>query len=165
MINLLNPLARNAELVIQELEDEILVFDTKKNKAHCLNQTASTIWKFCDGKNTVSEIKHLMEIRTGAKIDEDLIWLAVDQLIERDLLENDLPAKFAGENRREILKKIGLAAVVSLPIVASITAPTAAMAIACSGIVTSCVGCNGARCDFNMDGMIGMCAGGGCVND
>ena len=165
MINSLYPAARKAELVIQELQDEILVYDTKKNKAHCLNRTASAIWKFCDGKNTVSEINHLMEIRTGAKIDEDLIWLAIDQLIERDLLENELTAKFAGENRREILKKIGLAAVVSLPIVASITAPTAARAIACSGIVTSCVGCNGARCDFNMDGMIGMCAGGGCVGD
>ena len=165
MINSLSPAARKAELVIQELQDEILVYDTKTNKAHCLNRTASAIWKFCDGTNTVSEINRLMEIRTGAKIDEDLIWLAIDQLNERDLLENELAAKFAGENRREILKKIGLAAVVSLPIVASITAPTAAMAIACSGIVTSCVGCNGARCDFNMDGMIGMCAGGGCVGD
>ena len=165
MINSNYPSARQAELVIQELEDEVLIYDTKANKAHCLNRTASAIWKYCDGKNTVSDINRLMEIRTGVKIDENLIWLAIDQLNERELLENDLAAKFTGKNRREILKKIGLAAVISLPIVATLTAPTAAMAIACSGLVTSCVGCNGARCDFNMNGIIGMCSGGGCVGD
>ncbi len=161
------PLARKNELVIQELQDEILVFDMKTNKAHCLNQTASTVWKHCDGKNTVSEINRLMEIHSGSKIPENLIWLAIDQLGERELLDNRIEEKFAGQNRREVLKKIGLATVVALPLVASITAPTAALAVACSGLVTSCVGCNpGVSCDENGGGgPIGMCSGGNCVGD
>lgn len=141
------PVAREIDLVIQELEDEVLVFDLKTNKAHCLNQTASTVWKFCDGKNTVSDINKLLEIETGAKIPENLIWLAIDQLNERELFEERFEARFAGQSRREILKKIGLVTVVSLPVVASITAPTAVMATACSGTVSNCTGCpNGTPC-------------------
>ncbi len=156
------PVARKEDLVIQELQDEILVFDIKTSKAHCLNQTASRVWKYCDGKNTISDINELFKIRTGANVPENLIWLAIDQLNERELLEEKIETEFAGQNRREILKKIGLATVIALPIVASITAPTAALAVACSGVVTSCLGCdNGTPCDVDGDMTIGMCAGNG----
>ena len=163
----LNPGARKNELVIQEMQDEVLVFDIKSNKAHCLNQTASAVWKYCDGTNTVLEIRNLLEMQTGFDISEDLVWFAIDQLNERKLLENEFENKFAGRNRREVLKKIGLAAVVTLPIVASITAPSAAMAAACSGTVTSCLGCaTNTPCDVNGNGIIGMCmAGGLCQGD
>jgi len=163
----LNPVARKNELVIQEMQDEILVFDVKSNKAHCLNQTASAVWKYCDGTNSVLEIKRLLEVQTGSNISEDLVWFAIDQLNDRKLLETEFENKFAGQSRRDVLKKIGLAAVVALPIVASITAPSAAMAAACSGTVTSCLGCAaGTPCDANGNGIIGMCmAGGLCVGD
>lgn len=163
-----NPTARKDELVIQELQEEVLVFDVKSNKAHCLNQTAAKVWRFCDGENSVSEIKLLLENQSNANVSEDLIWLAIDQLNERELLEDGFAKKFVGQNRREILKRIGLATVIALPIVASITAPNAAMAAACSGIVTSCLGCaNGTPCDVNGDMTIGMCMANGsiCQND
>lgn len=162
------PVARKDDLVIQELKDEVLIFDTRTNKAHCLNRTAAAVWMFCDGQNTVSDISKFLEKENGAKISENLIWLAIDQLNERELFEEKFETKFAGQNRREMIKKIGLAAVVALPIVASITAPTAALAVACSGTVSSCLGCaNGTPCDVNMNGMIGMCVanGGSCNGD
>lgn len=157
----LNPVARKNDLVIQEMQDEVLVFDIQSNKAHCLNQTASSVWKYCDGSNSVSEIQRLLESHTGSAVSEDLVWFAIDQLGEKNLLEAKFENKFAGLNRRQVLKKVGLAAVVALPIVASITAPTAAFAVACSGTVTSCVGCNdGTPC--MVGGTTGMCLGGAC---
>ena len=39
-----NPIARHAGLVIQEMPDEVLVYDMDSNKAHCLNETGS-LWK------------------------------------------------------------------------------------------------------------------------
>lgn len=163
----LNPVARTKELVIQEMQNEILVFDVKSNKAHCLNQTASAVWKYCDGTKSVSDIRELLEVQSGSNVSEDLVWFAIDQLNDRQLLETEFENKFAGQNRREVLKKIGLAAVVALPIVASITAPSAAMAAACSGTVTSCLGCpTNTPCDVNGNGIIGMCmAGGLCQGD
>ena len=161
------PNARKESLVIQELTDEILVYDLSNNKAHCLNQTAAFVWKACDGKNSINEITTNFEKQFGGKVSEDFIWLAIDQLNDKDLLIGETPKKFAGQNRREVLKKIGLASVIALPIVASITAPTAAHAVVCSGTqTTSCIGCpDGTPCNINMDAMIGTCIGGACAGD
>lgn len=160
------PTARKEDLVIQELSDEVLVYDLKTNKAHCLNQTAALVWKSCDGKNSIENIVSNFEKQTGDKVSEDFIWLAIDQLNEKNLLADDIAPKFAGQNRRQVLKKIGLASVIALPIVASLTAPTAALAVACSGVVTTCIGCNDLTpCDVNMNGTIGMCLGGACAGD
>ncbi|HVE55948.1 MAG TPA: PqqD family protein [Pyrinomonadaceae bacterium] len=122
------PVARKEGLVIQETSEEVLVYDLTSNKAHCLNQTAAFVWKSCDGNNSVPEITKLLENESGSAIPEDLIWLAIDQLNEKNLLEIELASSFAGRSRREVIKKIGLAAVVALPIVASLTAPTSALA-------------------------------------
>jgi len=144
MINPQTPLARKNGLVIQEMSDEVLVYDTETNKAHCLNQTAAFVWKNCDGVNSVNDIVAHLEKHTGSVIEEDLIWLAIDQLTERKLLEKNITSKFAGESRRSVLKKIGLASVIALPIISSLTAPSAALAVACSGVVTNaeCARCN-----------------------
>ncbi len=128
MNNLQIPVARKEGLVIQEMSDEVLVYDLDTNKAHCLNQTAATVWKSCDGRNTVADISKIFGSQSGRSVDEDLIWLAIDQLNEKNLLAEEIAAKFAGESRREIIKKVGLAAVVALPIVTSLVAPKSAAA-------------------------------------
>jgi hypothetical protein len=45
------PCARKAGLVIQDMPDEVLVYDLDTNKAHCLNKSAAFVWRSCDGKN------------------------------------------------------------------------------------------------------------------
>ena len=148
------PVARKEGLVIQETSEEVLVYDLTSNKAHCLNQTAAFVWKSCDGNNSIPEITKLLESESGSAIHEDLIWLAIDQLSEKNLLEKELATSFAGRSRREVIKKIGLAAVIALPVVASLTAPTSALASTSCACVnpgdclsqTSCpstVNCNG----------------------
>jgi hypothetical protein len=134
------PVARKEGLVIQETTEEVLVYDLTSNKAHCLNQTAAFVWKACNGNNSIPEITKLFEKEVGSAVQEDLIWLAIDQLNEKNLLEAELATNFAGRSRREVIKKIGLAAVVALPIVASLTAPTSALAS------TSCACVNPGAC-------------------
>lgn len=131
------PIARREDLVIQEMPGEVLVYDLQSNKAHCLNETAAAIWKSCDGVNTVADISRLTK---GA--GEDMVWLAIDQLSEKNLLAAEIPAKFSGQTRREVIKKVGLAAVVALPIVTSLIAPTAAKA----GYVCNNPACNPGTC-------------------
>ena len=158
------PIARTEGLVIQEMPGEVLVFDMETNKAHCLNETAALVWKACDGKNSVTEITKLFGNQSGKQVDENLVWLAIDQLNENNLLEEKIQANFNGQSRREVIKKIGLAAVIALPIVSSLVAPTAAFAVSCSGTVASCTSpracndctpCTGASRSF--------CCGGQCV--
>ena len=127
------PTARKSGLVIQEVPDEILVFDLDSNKAHCLNLTAATVWKSCDGKTSIQEIASILEKQSGKGISDDVVWLAIDQLNENRLLEGSFTSKFAGQTRRDVIKKIGLASMVALPVVASLVAPRNAMAnVSCS---------------------------------
>jgi hypothetical protein len=119
------PVARKSGLVVQEMPDEVLVYDLNSNKAHCLNQTAASVWRACDGKTSVKEIAAFF----GEGADEDLVWLAIDQLSENDLLEQQITTKFNGQSRREVIKKVGLAAVVAIPVIASLVAPQNALAV------------------------------------
>lgn len=159
MNNSQKPVARHEGLVIQEMPDEVLVFDLETNKAHCLNQTAAFVWKACDGKNSVTEITRLFGSQSGKPVAEDLIWLAIDQLSENNLLEEQIKADFKNQTRRDVIKKIGLAAVIALPLVSSLVAPTAAWAVACTASTngTPCtqgaggVCCNGVCCQGAID--------------
>ena len=123
-----NPIARHTGLVIQEMPDEVLVYDMDSNKAHCLNETAAFVWKSCDGKNSVADIVREFETNTGGRVSEDFVWLAIDQLHENGLLDSAAELHFAGQSRREVLKKIGLASIIALPVIASLVAPKSAMA-------------------------------------
>jgi hypothetical protein len=122
------PTARKSGLVIQEVPDEILIFDVESNKAHCLNLTAATVWKSCDGQTSIQEIASILEKQSGKDVSDDLVWLAIDQLNENSLLESKVTPKFVGQSRREVIKKIGLASMIAIPVVASLVAPRSAMA-------------------------------------
>ena len=130
MNNSHRPIARKNGLVVQEVPDEVLVYDLETNKAHCLNNSAAIIWKSCDGNNSVSEIAGIVEQQAGGKVAEDFVWLAIDQLGENNLLESPVPTSFEGTSRREVIKKIGLASMVAIPVIASLVAPQSALAAA-----------------------------------
>jgi len=130
------PVARKSGLVVQEMPDEVLVYDLNTNKAHCLNQTASEVWRACDGKTSIAEIA----AHFGKGSNEDLVWLAIDQLSENHLLENQVAPRFKGQSRREVIKKIGLASIVAVPVIASLVAPANALAASSCACVAP-IGC------------------------
>lgn len=134
------PVARKNGLVVQEMPDEVLVYDLDTNKAHCLNQTVAMVWKSCDGNNTVSDIAKLFEAQMGGNVKEDFVWLAIDQLNENNLLEQEIRSNFEGQSRRDVIKKIGLASMIAIPVIASLVAPPNALATA------SCACVNTAAC-------------------
>jgi len=154
------PVARKSGLVIQEVPDELLVYDLDNNKAHCLNKTAALVWKSCDGSNSVADIARIIEKQAAADAPDDLVWLAIDQLSENNLLEKELRANF-GTSRREAIKKIGMATMIGLPIIASLVSPGSAF-----GNVSSCQNCttNGVVDVQCVNANCGhCCVGGACV--
>ena len=142
----LMPEERKQGLVVQELSGEVLVYDRDRNKAHCLNSTAALVWQFCDGKTPVSQIASAIEEEIKTPVDEDVVWLGVEQLNKTNLLVERaaLPGHKSGLSRREVMKRIGLAAAVALPVVTSIIAPTAAQAANCIQSGQACT--TGAQC-------------------
>ncbi|MGI8542089.1 MAG: PqqD family protein [Aridibacter sp.] len=134
----MNPLARNKELVLQEAGDELMVYDLKTNKAICLNQTSAFIWQNCDGNRDVPQLVKLIKKEFGSSVDEDFVWLAISQLKKENLIDNDVPDKFDGMSRREVIKRVGLGSLVALPIIASLTAPTAFAAASVCNVGNPC---------------------------
>jgi len=123
------PLARTEQLIVKEVDDEVLVYDLKTDKAHCLNDTAAKVWKNCDGEKSVTDITAVLANGTEALVEEGVVWLALDQLKQFKLLVDvpNAPLVFAGMTRRQLVRTLGVAAI-ALPVVVSIIAPTPAMA-------------------------------------
>lgn len=125
------PQARRSKLVVRELADETLVYDLEGHRAHCLNRTAALVWQLCDGENTVSRIAEKMCERLSARVPEGVVRLALEQLADRGLIA---PGEFSPVpaahlvSRRLMMRRLGLAAAVSLPLVTSIISPTPVMA-------------------------------------
>lgn len=129
-----SPKARTDQLIVKELADETLVYDLARDEAHCLNHTAALVWKNCDGRKSVTDIAASIESGIDERLDDRVVWLALDQLEKFNLLETPAikPAHLAGLNRRQLVKTIGAAAL-ALPVVISIATQTAqAQASPCS---------------------------------
>jgi hypothetical protein len=154
--NQTKPLARKEGLVIQELPDEVLVYDLDRDRAHCLNQTAAFVWQRCDGRTSTGEIARSLGQKVNASVDEKVVWFAIDQLGRNHLMASlpVPPQSVAGLNRREMVRALGLAAAVAVPVVASIVAPTPAQATTCVGAGGSCAistdCCAGLACNSNL---------------
>ena len=127
MNNKFTPTSRKENLVIQELEGEVLIYDLEKNKAFCLNKTSALVWQSCDGTRTIADISDAVGKQLDSQINEDVVWLALDQLSKENLVEKQtkLENKFNGLSRREVIKKVGLGTMIALPIVTSLVAPLA----------------------------------------
>ena len=152
------PQTRRTGLIIQEVDSEILIYDQNTNKAHCLNPSAAKVWKYCDGETTLAEACDALSRDLDNHVDEKLVWYAVDQFSKDNLLEKSIePPAFiiAGMNRRQMVRTLGLAAVIAVPLVTSIVAPTPAQAATC--IVTGQVCITSAQC------CSGLCSGGTCA--
>ena len=113
------PRARTEELVVEELGDELLIYDLRTDAAHSLDGDAAAVWRACDGQASPAGVADATGLEAAA-VDHALLELA-----ERDLLDPPLD-----HSRREALK-IGATAGavgVAIPIIRSIVAPTAAQA-------------------------------------
>ena len=139
----MEPRARKEQLVVAEpIDDEVVVYDLQRDRAHRLNRTAALVWSHCDGQQTVGDLTGLLQAELDPVADEDLVRLALDQLSAAHLLENSRPrpADQVRTSRRQFVRKVGLVGTLSLllPVVTSITAPTVAEAQTALCTATGC---------------------------
>jgi hypothetical protein len=151
------PHAREAELACHELSDEMLVYDLKRHKAHCLNPTATQVWKHCDGQTTVKEIARRLEQECQVPVEEEVVWLALDRLGRAHLLRERVskPDQTSGLTRRAAMRKLGVTAAIALPLVTSIIAPMAVQAATCLNIGMGAA-CSAAECGLLCNSCEGM---------
>lgn len=129
------PRALQAGVLTTDLGDEIVVYDAKQHTGHCLNRSASVVWRNLDGTITMSEMVTRLRRELDAPADEDMVWLALEQLDKAHLLEAPLDAPATLDmSRRSMLGRLGAAAALS-PVILSVMAPPAhaqVSAVGCS---------------------------------
>ena len=129
-----HPQMRTRRLVVDYLPDEVLVYDLDRQQAHCLNRSAALVWQSCNGKREPAEIARRLTAELDAPFSEEVVLFALNQLEKLHLLERDqiLPAQFPVLSRRQMVRRLGFAAAVAVPLVTSIVAPTAVQASTCT---------------------------------
>ena len=136
------PQARRDGVLFQAIDDEVIVYDTERHKAHCMNRTAARVWEHCDGQTSVAEVARRLTHELQTPVDDRVVWLAVEQLGKAHLLA-ETPQPPRGLSRRELLKRLGVAAALALPLVTTIVTPAAAQGASCIPL--------GEPCDPNND--------------
>jgi hypothetical protein len=136
------PLRVHSEsLILEQLPNELMIYDREQNKAFCLNQTAAFVWNHADGKTSVVEMAKGLGHQSGkpAKENEELVWFAVQILSKDGLLDSStvLPPSILGLTRREMLQRLGVGAM-ALPVVTALfVSPAKAHASSMSSSVPS----------------------------
>lgn len=141
-------MARNDGVIVRQVDEETLVYDSCRDTAICLNDHAARIWRLCDGETTVADIAR------DLGDDERRVWLALDQLAKSHLLiEHVAPPRGmkTAKNRREFISAMGAGAA----LVTLITVPTPAQAISC--------GTTGNPCFINGQCCSHLCVAGFCT--
>lgn len=165
------PAARREGIISKEADGELLIYDRVRDRAHCLNGSAAAIWKLCDGQTTPNEIAAKLSdavqrqspvVSRQSSVAEEVVWLALTELRRTHLLEESersghWPQTILGMSRRDAIRRIGLGAAIAIPVVASITAPTAVQAaVSCKD---RCSPCSTGEC---CSGVCGNSAATGC---
>lgn len=140
----------SSDIVVQALDDELLVYFLKTNRAICLNKTAAIVFNACNG------IKTLDDLRREHKFTDDLIYLTLDELQKNNLLENYQSTYFANLSRREAVKRVGLATMIALPVVAQLVAPRASEAASGARLANGAICSTNTRCLSNRCGEDGF---------
>ncbi len=118
------PLAKKDFIVVEESPNEALVYDSSKNKLHVLTPVATTVWKSCDGKTSVSEISSKLNAELNNDLGADVTWLALEELERNELLESPVNIPQESISRRSLIKAVAI----SLPLITTLIAPSPARA-------------------------------------
>ena len=129
------PRQLNRGLSTHHIDGETLIYDERRHKAFCLDRVASAIWSRCDGRHSIAEMAADASLELAAPVSEDAVLIALAQFEDDRLLEaepvaaGEIPLATLGMvSRRNMIARFGASAVVLLPVVAAVMAPTAAQA-------------------------------------
>ena len=143
------PNSKTENIVVLEANNELLIYNLLTNQAFCLNETSAIIYLACDGKTTLEELSR------QTKFSDDLILLALEGLQKQNLCQGEKIDYFNGVSRREIIRKAGLASMITLPFIASIIAPVSAQAASSCDAPGAAPGNN--FCNGNIPDCIVLC--------
>jgi hypothetical protein len=127
------PITRREDVIVEEVDGELLLYDEPQELACRLNRTAFRVWESCDGTHSVTDLVDVLRAEVGDVADEDLVRVTLDSLDEHGLILSGYAhqkGKAGRLSRRRFIARAGAvgAAAAALPVVQAIVAPTSAAA-------------------------------------
>ena len=149
---------------MEEVGDELLVYDLTTDQAHALSPAAARVWRACDGRTDAGALG------VGLDLDGETVTRALQELRDCSLLD-DGSQLAPGISRRDLsvrVAKVG-GAVAASPLIVSLAAPapaaaqsasieTCTVANACGSPCTGIAGC--ACCQITGPNRPEQCPGG-----
>jgi hypothetical protein len=126
-----HPLARSERLLVENIDDETVIYDEDTKVAHALKPLAAAVFLYADGKNSIAEIAELSSYRLAMTVTEAQVDEAVAELDNCALLDAPELESTGGVSRREALRRfgaVGVAAGAGTMLISSIAAPMASAA-------------------------------------
>jgi hypothetical protein len=114
--------AASGEFTVEKLPDgSTAILDRRTGSVHSLNASATVAWEACKNGATLAEVRHALELRAGAPIDEALAHSALDQLQKVNLIDSKgiVPEQVRFAGRRTLLRTAAIAAPVVLTLAVS----------------------------------------------
>lgn len=119
------PVARSEGLLVENVGNEIVAYDSATKEAHCLTPLAAAVFASCDGRTGLDGLIENASERFGMPVNAEQVRNALAQLEERNLLEGG--ARIGGISRRDMIRKSAVVSgvAVATPLISSVFAQPA----------------------------------------
>jgi Coenzyme PQQ synthesis protein D (PqqD) len=121
--------ARHDQLLVEELGDELVVYDLERGEVHLLNPAAAFVWRRCDGRTTVTRLASLLRAELGLPANDELVLLAREELEKNHLLEEKGAPSVTTDSlsRSQMIRRLAVATGIGLmlPVIESLNPPPA----------------------------------------
>lgn len=152
------PRGRKRQLITREVAGELIVYDLDSDRVYCLNSTAAFVWANCDGRTSVAAIARLLENELKTSVEQEIVLYALEQLNQSKLLDESYTMNAPKHviSRRAVMR-MAAATALTVPLITSIVAPTAAQAASClpsgSGCASDSACCSNSCVDNGRGGL------------
>lgn len=114
-----------SQLLIEKLPfGDTAIFNRQTRSVHSLNGGASVVFEACAATASVEQMKAALSGYLDKPADDAILWASIEQLESAGLIEplEPPPAELIDLGRRAVLKGLGKAGSVALPLVLTMTA-------------------------------------------
>ena len=121
--------------------DQVLLYDTEKDRIHLLDGTTASVVDSLEKGDTANAIAAQLEQQNGTEGGEQLLALALDELAKVELTENGATSStpMPEITRRDMIAKLaGMGAAVLIPAIVSLTPNKAAAQGSTFGCGSAC---------------------------
>jgi hypothetical protein len=112
--------ARTDDLVVEELDGGLVIYDGRDARAHYLDPSAAAVWRACQELGTEPEIL------ASAGLDATSGETALLELIDLGLVEAESGSRYSRRVMLQTAAKVGLGGAIAAPIISAIVPAAAA---------------------------------------